>query len=263
MSEIVNNVNAKTTGTPLYNYPSISTAAANNAYNNPQYTSQIYQYPQMSLYSNQPMPQYSGVNINIYNPSGMAGNTSQVPLVNNIPSQSTQPIKDKNESEMTPNAASSLTSNINLNQQPSANTPINNNQSTEQKEKTKYIVELTDDYIKTLENYLRNSSEDIRKSAIKELVKRFEEDKTRYNNPALTALLNIALQDPSASNRLLAMSPIAAGSALGDKNTVKLLNGLATSDKLYGQEAKMANDALLNASQTRVEVPDDSPSKKS
>ena len=94
------------------------------------------------------------------------------------------------------------------------------------------------------------------------MIKRFEEDKTRYNNPALTALLNIALQDPSASNRLLAMSPIASGGAVGDKNTVELLKKLASSDKLYGQEAQMANDALLNASQNRIEVPDYSPDKK-
>ncbi len=265
MSEIVNNLNTQTTGTPIYNYPmpAVAVNPAENTNNNSQYTNQIYQYPQTSLYTNQPMPQYSGVNINIYNPAGMAGNTAPVPMVNNMqPSQPTGSVQNSETSNAPTNlnAASSLTNNI-VNDKPSANTPINNLPEQNNNGKTKYIVELTDDYIKTLENYLRNPSEDLRKAAIKELIKRFEEDKTRYNNPALTALLNIALQDPSASNRLLAMSPIASGEAAGDKNTLKLLNNLASSDKLYGQEAKMAHDSLLNASQNRIEVPDYSSDK--
>ena len=130
---------------------------------------------------------------------------------------------------------------------------------TDEKQKTKKVVELTDDYIKTLENYLRSPDATVRKSGIKELINRYEEDESRYDDPALTALLNIALQDSDTNNRLFAMSPIASGSAHGDENTIKLLQNLQASDKLYGQEAKMANDALLNAAQTKVEIPDNSP----
>ena len=146
-----------------------------------------------------------------------------------------------------------------------ANTPLRNdsekNEPKTENKKTKKIVELTDDYIKTLESYLRSPDENIRKSGIKELIKRFEEDDSRYDDPALTALLNIAIQDPDANNRLLAMSTIAGGSAHGDENTVKILKPLQASDKLYGQEAIMANNALLKAAQTMITVPDNSPEK--
>ena len=146
-----------------------------------------------------------------------------------------------------------------------ANSPLLNEGNTdaakEEKQKTKKVVELTDDYIKTLESYLRSPDENIRKTGVKELIKRFEEDDSRYDDPALTALLNIALQDPDENNRMLAMSPIAAGSAHGDENTVAILQPLQASDKLYGQEAVMANNALLKTAQTMTNIPDNSPEK--
>ena len=124
-----------------------------------------------------------------------------------------------------------------------SNTPISDKETA----KTTNAVELSDDYIKTLENYLRSNDATVRKSAITQIVKRFEEDKSRYEDPALTALLNIALQDPEPANRIMAMTPIATGSAHGDANSVKFLTELQKSDKLHGQEAKMANEALLSA----------------
>ena len=60
---------------------------------------------------------------------------------------------------------------------------------------------------------------------------------------------------------MLAMSPIAAGSAHGDENTVAILQPLQASDKLYGQEAVMANNALLKTAQTMTSIPDNSPEK--
>ena len=120
---------------------------------------------------------------------------------------------------------------------------------------------MTDDYIKTIENYLRSPDESVRKAGIVDLLKRFGEDSSRYDDPALTALLNIALQDPKANNRLLAMSSISGEMAHGDENTVQLLKNLQTSDKLYGQEAKMATEALLKAAQTRTEIIDNDPPK--
>ena len=78
----------------------------------------------------------------------------------------------------------------------------------------------------------------------------------------MTALLNISLQDPDANNRLLAMSPIASGSAHGDTNTIEILKPLQSSDKLYGQEAVIANNALLKTAQTMMTIPDNSLEKK-
>ncbi len=247
----VNNVNGIT---PLYTYGSNTqgyTLPNNQTVNvsSPNGSQQIYQYPAKSLY--EPYKQAaSGVNIYIYNPSGIGGPNSS---------------SNANATYALPNANQPLAGTSGTYPQQStsiANTPISsetNQTSTEEKnDKTKNIVELTDDYIKTLENYLRSPDSTVRKSAITELIKRYEEDESRYDDPALTALLNIALQDPDVNNRIHAMSPIASGSAHGDDNTIEILKNLQNSDKMYGQEAKMANDAILNAVQTKITVPDNS-----
>ncbi len=257
MSEIQNyNLGSVQTGTPLYNYPTavpVSQTPVNTTQSQGQITP-VYQYPSASLYN--PNPQTaSGVNINIYNPSGSGAGTypantfyyPQPYFNNNVTSQPQQQVQQ--QSQQIPQAEEQNSQAA----QPIANTPISEKtEGTKENESSKPIVELTDDYIKTLENFIRSNDATVRKSGIGQIIKRFEEDKSRYDDPALTALLNIALQDPDSSNRLLAMSPIAAGCAHGDKNTVKLLQELQKSDKLYGQEAKMATDALINTSQTKV-----------
>ena len=252
------------TGTPLYNYAYNSVP---QGYVAPQQqtvsvaspaTSQVYQYPETSLYNNPSKQPASGVNIYIYNPSAIGGPSSNSTANANytLPANSTTPaVAQAQAPNVTPQQSVSI-----------ANTPISGNtENTEAKspeQKTKKVVELTDDYIKTLESYLRSPDKTIRNTGIKELINRFEEDDSRYDDEALTALLNIALQDPDANNRLFAMSPITAGSAHGDSNTVEILKNLQNSDKLYGQEALMANSALLKASQTMMTIPDNSPEKK-
>lgn len=246
------------TGTPLYNY-------GQNQNYQPQlhqqtlsvsspYTSQIYQYPQTSVYNDPSKQASSGVNIYIYNPTGTGGqNTGNAPQIVTCPQPQPQA---QIQAETQPNlqtvdAGSAST--------PIADTPISKEEKTDNeaepsKQKTKRIVELTDDYIKTLENYLRSPDKSVRETGIIELVKRFEEDITRYDDEALTALLNIALQDSNPDNRLMAMSVIEGGSAHGDEKTIELLNNLSSSEKLYGQEAKAASNALLKASSGETKI---------
>ena len=248
------------TGTPLYNYSN------NNAVQTQQpqqqtvsvsspSASQVYQYPQTSLYSSPSKQAASGVNIYIYNPSAIGGPSSNSTANANytLPPNTAMPaVAQTTVPNYTPLQKVSI-----------ANSPLlNENVATEtkaEKQKTKKVVQLTDDYIKTLESYLRSPDSNVRKTGVKELIKRFEEDDSRYEDPALTALLNIALQDPDENNRMLAMSPIAAGSAHGDENTIAILKPLQASDKLYGQEAVMANNALLKSAQTMTTIPDNSP----
>ena len=193
---------------------------------------QIYNYPQTSIY-NEPAKSASGVNIYVFNPSGIGA-----------------PSTFNNNFAQTPNS-------------PIANTPIANTSlkaeksETEKPKKTKNIVKLTDDYIMTEESFLRSEDAAVRKQGIIDLVKRFEEDESRYDNPSLTALLNIALQDSDVHNRMLALGIIASGGAHGDENTIQLLDILKNSEEMYGQEAKMAANALLKTSQTREKVPDE------
>lgn len=208
-------------------------------------SSQIYQYPASSLYN--PNQQASGVNIYICNPSGYTG------TANNSACPSTPMMTYPGATQVnypwaynTPNNPSSQIQPAQpLPAAPISNTPIA--EETNDKTKNKKIVELTNDYIKRLEEYLKNSNSQIRRQGIEDLIKRFEEDETRADDPALTALLNIALQDPNASNRMLAMSPIICEVAKGDKNTEMLLKKLINSKDVFGQEAKNASNALLKA----------------
>lgn len=141
--------------------------------------------------------------------------------------------------------------------------PIAASNLEEKPKKTKRIVELTNDYIQSLENYLRNQNKDIRMQGMKELVKRFEEDKTRYDDPALTALLNIALQDKSSAIRSLALSLADSGIAKGDATTLEILKNLRASKGNFGVDAITANSALLKMSADTKEVADDSTGKNS
>lgn len=251
-----NQILAYPVGTPLYSYannvPQQQTVSVTPQ---PNVTAPYYQYPQTSIYNDPNKQAASGVNIYIYNPSGMGGPSSNSNAnVNYGPSYPQTPPPVINTVAPTPSEPSGAVA--------IANTPISQTESTPQHQKTKRVVELTDDYIKSLESYLRNPDESIRRTAIKEIIQRYEEDNTRHDDPALTALLNIALQDPVPNNRVMAMSVIAGGSAHGDENTIEILNNLSTSDKMYGQEAKMASRALIKAAQETKLVPDYSPDKK-
>ena len=252
-----NNVISKNSaGVPLYtyatNYPPQQQVV--NVSPQPVITAPYYQYPQTSIYNDPNKQAASGVNIYIYNPSAIGGQSSSstANTTYTTPAVPPPPVPTLVSQEVKTAVPSQP-----IAQQPIAETPI----SKPENQKTKRIVQLTDDYIKSLENYLRNQDETVRKTAIKEIIQRFEEDDSRYDDPALTALLNIALQDPVPNNRLLAMSVVAGGKAHGDENTIKILNNLSNSDKMYGQESKMAASALIKAAQETQMVPDYSSDK--
>ncbi len=231
-------------GTPLAYYNG-QTVANNNpqqgsvCVSTPSGQQQIYSYPTTSLYDPNTKQATSGVNIYIYNPSGIGGQNAMMPQPQ-IPSTAPQTC---------------------VPQAPIANTSLDAEQ-TSSNQKKKKIVELTDEYIKSLENYLRNNDPSVRRTGIIDLIKRYEEDSSRYDDPALTALLNIALQDPKTDNRVLAMSVIAAEQAHGDQNTISLLQNMQSSDKLYNQERKMALEAALKSAQNKMEVIDNDPPRK-
>lgn len=111
----------------------------------------------------------------------------------------------------------------------------------------KRIVALTDDYIKSLENYLNNPNKEVRLQAAKDIVRRFEEDITRYNDPALNALINKMLQDPQGSIRGIALSLLSTGTAQGNDYTIALLNNMKN-DQVNKEDALQAAEALLRMS---------------
>ena len=223
-----------------------------NTQNPSNITAPIYQYPQGSVYCVPPQGT-SGVNIIINNPSGMGG-AGMAPCYYPY---GYPPVS----------YANNQTNNITPDNQQPQNNPIASTgihldtDSADKTKRTKRIVELTDEYIQTLENYLKHPDLSIRKMGMTELIKRYEEDKSRFSDPALTALLNIALQDKSSEIRQLGLSLIAAGSAAGDENTTKIIEPLQNSQTAHGLEAKMANKALLVMSGDTKEVEDNSPIK--
>ena len=144
--------------------------------------------------------------------------------------------------------------NVNTN----TNTNITTNTSdTDGTKKNEKIVALTDEYIKSLENYLNNQDPKIRMQAINEILKRFKEDKSRMNDVALTALLNKALQDPSASVRFMALTILDVGYASGNEETLNILKQVEhqSGSTIQAEDARLASQILLKSSGNTVEVP--------
>lgn len=116
------------------------------------------------------------------------------------------------------------------------------------------IVQLTDDYIKTLENYLNNPNVKIREMGVKELMARFKEHKSRVNDIALTNLLNKALQDGSKGVRFVALATLDAGYAQGDDFTKQILQQMQSSKDVFGEDALLASEILLKTAGNKVEI---------
>ncbi len=130
----------------------------------------------------------------------------------------------------------------------------------ETKEKqTKEVVQLTDEYIKTLENYLRNPNPDVKLMGAKELMKRFREDDSRKNDVALTNLLNLTLQSKYSNVKMIGMAIISNGWASGDDLTRQLLAQIQQSSSSYGLDALDAADAALKSAGKTVKIVDNNP----
>jgi len=120
----------------------------------------------------------------------------------------------------------------------------------EEKKNTKEtkIVALTDEYIKSLENYLDNPNDEIRLMASKEILTRLDEDKDRYDDAALNALLNKMMQDPNKLVRVAALSAFASQLASGNDYTVKLLHNIQSNPNADKEDVLQAADILLKMS---------------
>lgn len=127
------------------------------------------------------------------------------------------------------------------------------------------IVQLTDEYIKNLESYLNSQDKGVRLNAAKEVYARLEEDDTRHDDKALTALVNKMLQDPSEEIRVIALSALDGRIVTGDDYTVNVLKNMQQNNNGYGQDAVDASNILLKMSGKQVEKEfevKDTPKKK-
>ena len=96
----------------------------------------------------------------------------------------------------------------------------------------KKIVALTNEYIMSLENYLNNPNIEMRLMAAKEILTRLDEDRSRFDDAALNALLNKMMQDPEKIIRIAALSALSSGLASGNEYTVELLHNIQNNTHL-------------------------------
>ncbi len=221
------------------NNPSVGAGVGMPQYTMP-YTYPAY-YPYFAYPPNYYMGNMGGINQSV-NVNGLGGYPAGYPGYN----------------------ANGTNNNDNINRKNINETNINTSENKKQRE----IVVLTDNYIKNLENYLKSNNVELRKNAVKEILTRFKEDKSRIDNPSLTALLNIALQDPNSVVRSVAMTALEAGYAKGNSLTEQLLRNMQTQKSNFSSDAIQASDGLLQMSKTKAMVPDNSfypsqPSQKS
>ncbi|MBO7672109.1 hypothetical protein J6S88_01745 [bacterium] len=197
---------------------------------------------------NYQVPNYSGVNIQIFNPS-VATPGAQPPIYNvNAPSYQAH---GQNQAQPTVCCypANYYTQPFPAQQ---ANTSIIKEDEKVKTEKRK-VVELTDEYIKNLENYLNSQDKEVRYMGAKEVVARLEEDDSRCDDLALNALINKMLKDPYDKVRFLALASLKARIATGNDESVELLKAMQSSKSAYGMDAPLATEVLLQMSGKRVE----------
>ena len=84
--------------------------------------------------------------------------------------------------------------------------------------------------------------------ASKEILTRLDEDKDRYNDAALNALLNKMLQDPSKLVRIAALSAFSSQLASGNDYTVTLLKNIQNNPSADKEDVLQAADILLKMS---------------
>ena len=194
------------------------------------------------------VPNYSGVNIQIFNPSVTPpGATAPVYNVNS-PNYNTNPAQGCYPSDY-------YTKNWGQNGLGTNNgaTASGSTENTTKKTEKREIVQLTDDYIRNLENYLNSQDKEVRMMGAKEVVARLDEDHSRCDDKALNALVNKMLQDPHTPVRILAMSALDSRIVTGDDFTVNLLQQMQNSKSGYGQDALQASEILLKMSGQKTE----------
>lgn len=125
---------------------------------------------------------------------------------------------------------------------------LNEQKDLEKNGKKTKIIALTDEYIMSLENYLNNPNSEIRLMAAKEVLTRFDEDKDRYDDAALNALVNKMLQDPEKLIRIAALSALSSQLASGNDYTVQLLNQIQSNPNADKEDVVQAADILLKMS---------------
>ena len=100
---------------------------------------------------------------------------------------------------------------------------------------------------------LNSQDKSQRITAAKAVFERLDEDPSRKDDKALTALVNKMLQDPVQEVRLLALSALEGRICNGDDFTVAVLKNMQTNPQGQGFDAADASRILLDMSGQRVD----------
>lgn len=246
------NANCNCASVPIQSTPAAAPAPQTPQYNPPYYPPQVTTSPGAT-----------GVNIQIFNPSvtppGAMAPTYNVNAPNYYPAgaypsnyYTTQmgqcPCCHGNNGNTGNNAVNQETNSSNTTTQTTENIS-----STGDKTEKKRVVLLNDDYIRNLENMLNSQDKSQRITAAKAVFERLDEDPSRKDDKALTALVNKMLQDPVQEVRLLALSALEGRICNGDDFTVAVLKNMQTNPQGQGFDAADASRILLDMSGQRVD----------
>lgn len=106
----------------------------------------------------------------------------------------------------------------------------------------KKTTRLTDEYIMKLESYLDDKDIEKRIIAAKDILERVQEDETRKDNAALTALTNKMLKDPYQPIRFLALGILEDRLITGNDETIQTLKRVETGR--YSKNGNTDQDAI-------------------
>ena len=126
----------------------------------------------------------------------------------------------------------------------------------------KRVTILTDEYLQKLDKMLDGNDTTLREYAASEVVKRFQEDKTRMNDIALNALVNKMLLDPYDHKvRCRGLMLLDTNLASGDDNTMAVLDKISQDPNLQDRDkGKIETCKLqLSAKTTLVNTPVSTP----
>lgn len=126
----------------------------------------------------------------------------------------------------------------------------------------KRVTILTDEYLQKLDKMLDGNDTTLREYAASEVVKRFQEDKTRMDDKALNALVNKMLLDPYDHKvRGRGLMLLDTNLASGDDNTMAVLDKISQDPNLQDRDkGKIETCKLqLSAKTTLVNTPVSTP----
>lgn len=106
-------------------------------------------------------------------------------------------------------------------------------------------IKLENVYLKNLRERLLNTNEEVRITAIKEIMTKFKEEKALKKNKELISLLNMAIDDKSHIVRFYAIATVASGYTKGDNLTRKKLDFMQYQNTSYNEDAILASEALI------------------